>query len=67
MVIIKDTENTVIYNQSRTEAGMFNTTDLERLTRYTISVDAVNNLYNMSRSEEEFISIALSKFNNSIV
>ena len=54
-----------MYNLSRTEAGVFNITDLEGLARYTISVDAVNNLNNISMSEKEFISISLSKFDNS--
>ena len=60
-----DLENKIVYNQSRTEAGVLNITDLKRLARYTINVNAVNNQDNMSSSEKEFISISLCKFDNS--
>ena len=65
MIVIMDLENKIVYNQSRTEAGVLNITDLKRLARYTINVNAVNNQDNMSSSEKEFISISLCKFDNS--
>ena len=62
MVAIKDTENTTIYNQSRTEASLFNITDLKGFTNYIISVDAINNQKNWSRNERNFISVELCMF-----
>ena len=61
MIVIKNGTNQIIYNQSTTESGVLNVTDLMGLTTYTISVEAVNNENNMSRSEEEFTSIAFRK------
>ena len=59
---IKDGENAVEYNKSRTESGKFNITGLKGFARYTLKIEAVNNRNERSSSEREFTSAELCKF-----